>query len=176
MDQVTTTYHFSAPPEAVWQCLMFYEDVPRRPWPLLRLVLPQPVRSEGDKRSVGAIVRCTYDRGYLIKRITAVEAPRHLRFEVTEQRLGIENRIRTCQGWYELRPTADAGTDVALTTYYAGRWRPRALWRAIEHYVGHRVHLHILRGMRERLASTGPVLASATAGADAMHIARAANR
>jgi hypothetical protein len=172
-DQATTTFHFSAPPEAVWQSLMFYEDVPGRPWPMLRLVLPRPIRSEGDKRSVGAIIRCTYDRGHLIKRITAVEAPRHLGFEVMEQRLGIESRVRACQGTYDLRAAAEGGTEVVLTTYYAGHLRPRALWRAMERYVCHRVHLHILMGMRERLATHVPALLAATVAADASHTARA---
>jgi hypothetical protein len=123
---------------------------------------------------VGAIVRCTYDRGYLVKRITAVEAPRHLRFEVAEQRLGIESCVRTSQGAYELRAAPEGGTEVALTTYYEGRWRPRVLWRAIERYVGHRVHRHILLGMRERLATVSPDLAGVTVAPDATHTARAA--
>jgi len=173
-DQTTTTFHFSAPPEAVWQSLMFYEDVPSRPWPMLRFVLPRPIRSEGDKRRVGAIVRCTYDRGYLVKRITAVEAPRHLGFEVMEQRLGIESRVRTCQGTYDLR-AAEGGTDVVLTTYYAGRLRPRALWRVMERYVCHRVHLHILMGMRDRLITHVPAVSAATVAADAIDTARAAS-
>jgi hypothetical protein len=129
---------------------MFYEDVPHDPVSILRLILPQPVCSEGDKLHVGGVVRCTYRRGHLLKRITAAEVAQHLRFEVIEHRLGIERFAEARQGMYELR-AIPGGTDVALTTLYEGRMGPRAIWRPFERFVCHRVHRHILLGMRERL-------------------------
>ena len=68
-----TKVHFDASPETVWQGMLFYEEVPRRPMPLLRVFLPAPVRTQGDKTRVGAIIECTYDGGYLEKRITEAE-------------------------------------------------------------------------------------------------------
>jgi hypothetical protein len=150
-DRVSTRFELSAPPEAVWQCLMFYEDVPRRPWPLLRLLLPQPLKSEKDKLSAGSAVRCHYDHGFLLKRINEVEPGRLLSFEVVEQRLGIERFARACRGSYELE-RARSGTSLLLTTVYQAWLWPRFLWRPLERYLCHRVHLHILLGMRERLA------------------------
>jgi hypothetical protein len=164
-DQVSTSYELFAPANAVWQCLMFYEDVPRRPWPLLRLILPQPLHSEGDKLTVGGLVRCTYSRGYLLKRSTEVDADRRLRFEVVEQKLGIERRARARCGSYELEPTA-RGTCVTLTTVYESRLWPRFLWRPVERYLCHRLHQHILFGMQEQLVgagSPGPRVLSAPA-------------
>jgi len=151
-DRVTTTLRLHAAASAVWQCLMFYEDVPRKPWPLLRLLLPQPIKSEGDKLSLGAEVRCTYERGHLLKRTTRVEPTRLLSFEVVEQQLGIERYARACNGSYELRAVGEA-TDIALTTAYRGKLWPRFVWRLLERYLCHRLHLHILTGMRERLLS-----------------------
>jgi hypothetical protein len=164
-DQVTTTSHFLAQPERVWQCLMFYEDVPHRPWPLLRLILPQPVRSDGDKFTVGGIVRCAYDRGYLVKCATAVNRATHLRFDVIEQQLGIEAYVQLHQGAYELRAVS-GGTELALTTRYRGSLRPRSLWRLLERHLCHRVHHHILSGMRDRLALPNPALAPAISVAE----------
>ena len=149
-ETVTTGLELSGPPEAVWRCLMFYEDVPGRPWPLLRLLLPQPVKSEGDKWRVGSAIRCTYDRGYLVKTITEVDATRFLGFEVLEQRLGIERYGIASRGSYELEP-AGKNTRIVLTTHYHGKLRPRFLWRWFERYLCHRLHRHILSGMRERL-------------------------
>jgi hypothetical protein len=148
--RVTTTLRLPARPEAVWRCLMFYEDVPAKPWPILRFFLPRPIRSEGDRLSVGSPIRCTYDRGYLVKRITRVEAPRWLGFEVMEQCLGIERFARAREGSYELEPAAD-GTRIALTTIYEGRLWPRSLWARFESYLVHCLHHHILRGMRLEL-------------------------
>jgi hypothetical protein len=131
---------------------MFYEDVPRRPWPLLRLILPRPVHSEGDKQSVGSLIRCSYERGYLVKRITRVEPARMLGFEVTEQRLGIERYARASGGSYRLEP-AGQSTLVTLTTEYRASLRPRLLWSTFERYLCHRLHDHVLSGMDERLAA-----------------------
>jgi len=153
-ERVTTTVELPALPASVWRCLMFYEDVPRKPWPLLRWLLPQPVRSEGDKLAIGAEVRCTYDRGHLLKRTTTVEPARLLCFEVIEQHLGIERYARACRGSYELQQVGD-NTQITLNTAYRGHLWPRFLWRPLERYLCHRLHLHILLGMRERLVSEG---------------------
>ncbi len=162
---VATSLELFGSPEAVWRCLMFYEDVPHKPWPLLRLLLPQPQKSEGDKLSVGSLIRCSYDRGTLVKRITRVEPMRFLGFEVVEQKLGIERHGSAVRGSYEFVPAGDA-TRVVLTTVYRGHGRPRFLWRIVEHYLCHRLHRHILRGMRLRLASEGPSPPPLSSGAD----------
>ena len=39
---------------------MLYEEVPGHPPFLLRALLPNPVRTQGDKSRIGATVRCTY--------------------------------------------------------------------------------------------------------------------
>lgn len=150
-EEVSTSFEFLASSETLWQSLMFYEDVPRRPWPLLRLFFPLPLRSQGDKRSPGSLVRCTYERGHLIKRIISVEPARLLSFEVVEQELGIERYGRAHRGSYELEPSG-VGTRLTLTTVYSGLMRPRWLWRPLEHFLCHRMHDHILLGMSGQLA------------------------
>jgi hypothetical protein len=151
LDAVATTARFPASPEAVWQGILFYEEVPRRPLWFLRMFLPRPLRTEGEKRQVGAIVRCSYDGGHhLMKRITAVEAPHLVRFEVIEQRLGIEDCASMTEGSYEIRAAGD-GAEVLLTTRYCGHLRPRWLWRPLERALAHLVHRHILGGMRTEL-------------------------
>jgi hypothetical protein len=152
-ERVTTRRHLRASPQTVWQALMFYEDVPRRPGPSL-WPLPRPVRSRGNKLVSGSTVRCTYERGHLLKRITAVEPSHLLSFEVTEQALGIERYARACEGSYRLLGVPE-GTEIALTTAYQSRLRPRFLFRPIERYLCHRLHGHILSGMRDHLAAQG---------------------
>jgi hypothetical protein len=146
-DDVATKTHFAASPETVWRGMIFYEEVPRRPTTLLRMFLPLPVRTQGEKTRVGATIECTYDGGYLEKRITAAETARFVRFEVLVQKLGIEDCISMQGGSYEYR-AMDGGTDVVLTTGYRGHMRPRWLWRLFEHFLAHRLHHHILDGMR----------------------------
>jgi hypothetical protein len=149
-EAVETVLYLHATPQAVWQGILFYEEVPRRPLWFLRIFLPRPIRSDGEKTQVGAIVHCTYDGGHLLKRITAVEPARLVRFDVLEQRLGVEDCVSMSQGSYEIRATRD-GSEVVLTTHYRSRLRPRRLWRPLERYLAHRLHRHILDGMRATL-------------------------
>jgi hypothetical protein len=154
VDSVVTTVELPASPEVVWKGILFYEEVPQRPSLLLRLFLPAPVRTDGDKRTPGAQVHCTYDGGDLDKRITAVDAPHYVAFEVLAQHLGIEDSVTTSDGSYAIRATGQ-GSHVALTTRYHGHLRPRWLWRPFERFLAHLVHRHILTGMREVLRAEG---------------------
>ena len=144
---VATRIRFNASPEAVWNHIMFYEEVPGRPAFLLRALLPYPVRTEGDKTRVGATVRCAYSGGDLVKRITHVEPPHLLQFEVIEQRLGIEGCILTRGGSYQISMRGEA-SDVVLITNYRAYLRPRYLWRPLEALLVSQLHNHILRGVR----------------------------
>jgi len=149
-ESVETALRLRATPAEVWQGILFYEEVPRRPRWFLRIFLPRPIRTDGEKTRVGGVVRCTYDGGHLLKRITAVEPPRLMRFDVLEQRLGIEDCVSMQQGSYEIRATGD-GSAVVLSTRYCSRLRPRWLWRPLERCLAHRLHRHILEGMRATL-------------------------
>jgi hypothetical protein len=142
---------FDATADAVWRGIRFYEDVPGTPAWWLRLFLPRPVRTDGAKSQPGALVRCTYDGGHLVKRITAVETPRLVSFGVVEQHLGIEGAVSMVEGSYEIRAAGD-GAEIVLTTWYRGHMRPRWLFRALERLLADQVHRHILRGMREIVA------------------------
>lgn len=158
VEEITTRLQLPAPPAQVWGALKFYEEVPSRPGALLRLGLPAPVRSEGEKTRVGGTVRCVYEGGYVLKRTTSAEPPNVLRFEVFEQRLGLEHCLSLSDGVYEIR-AVPGGAEVALTTRYRGHLRPRALFRPLERRLTHEIHGHILAGMRTALeaAAAQPV-------------------
>jgi hypothetical protein len=156
IEDVATTVRFNAVTETVWQGMLFYEEVPSRPMPLLRLFLPAPVRTEGEKTRVGATIACTYDGGYLEKRITAAERARFVRFDVLVQQLGVEDCISMTGGSYEMSDHP-GGSELVLTTRYRGHLRPRWLWRPLERFLAHRLHRHILDGMRAALETSVPV-------------------
>jgi len=162
IDSVQTVIRFEASPDEVWRAMLFYEEVPQRPMPLLRWFLPMPIRTSGEKTRPGSLIRCTYDGGSLMKQITAAEPGRFVRFEVLVQRLGIEECITMSDGSYELAAEG-AGTMLVLTTRYVGHVRPRWLARVFERYLTHRMHRHILDGMRAMIKSPLPALASARA-------------
>jgi hypothetical protein len=142
----------SATPTRVWDALLFYEQIRRRPPLLLRLLLPTPRRVEGGRATAGEESRCVYDRGFLIKRTTRVHSPSFYSFIVVRQRLEIPGGIRLSGGSYTLLPLEDGSTRIEVETRYLGFQRPRWLWRQIESAVCHAFHRHILRAIRDRVA------------------------
>ncbi len=151
LDSVSTTLRIPASPETIWQNMMTYEEVPGRPPFPLRALIPVPLGSKGDKSRVGADIQCRYKGGDLVKRMTVVEPPLLMKFEVLEQRLGIEKRVEAVEGSYALRVVGD-GTEVTLTTVYRTSQHPRFFWRPIERLLAHQLHRHILKGMRTAIA------------------------
>lgn len=145
---VVTHGWIDAAPEEAWRRIVFYEDVSHRPPPLLlRVFLPVPLRTSKPGLVPGALVHCSYTGGgHLVKRITDVQPPSLVRFEVIEQHLGIERCVVTAAGSYDIR-RCEAGSEIALTTTYRGHLRPRWLWRRAERWMAHALHRHILGGM-----------------------------
>ena len=146
-----TSATVDADAETVWRQIIMYEDVPTgAPFPL-SLLVPRPLRTVGDKTRPGALVRCAYDGGHLVKRIGTVRKPRLIRFDVIEQQLGIERFVTLLGGSYELY-SRGAGTEIVLTTRYFGRLRPRRLVRPLEQWLASQLHRHIIDGMRAEIA------------------------
>ncbi|MGZ6071954.1 MAG: hypothetical protein ACXWK8_12115 [Myxococcaceae bacterium] len=163
VEEITSRLQLPASPAEVWRSLKFYEEVPSRPGVLLRIGLPAPVRSEGEKTRMGGTVRCVYEGGYVLKRTTSAEPPNVLRFEVFEQRLGLEHCLSLSDGVYEIRAVS-GGSEVALTTRYRGHLRPRALFRPLERRLTHEIHGHILAGMRTALEAAAAQSVQANVG------------
>lgn len=153
-ETVATERHFDFCPEAMWESKMFYEELSGKPPLLLRALLPCPIRTEGDKTRVGAMVRCAYSTGDLFKRITAVEPPYFLQFEVTKQHLGIEGCVEAVDGSYRIRRSA-GGSEVVLTTNYRAYLRPRWAWRPLERLLVGTLHGYILDGILASVARCG---------------------
>jgi hypothetical protein len=168
-ESVHTGMLIDAAPMEIWHAIRFYEEIPgTAPWHL-RLFLPAPVRTEGDKRTPGAMIRCTYEGAWLVKQITHLEPGRLMRFDVLEQALGVEGSLTMGEGSYEIRPRA-RGCEVVLTTHYQGHVRPRWLARPLEHHLAHELHRFILRGMALHIAATqatGAAAGNGHAAADA---------
>ncbi len=148
---VTTRQDFNAPPEAVWEALMFYEEIAECPPFFLRLLLPVPVGTEGRKFEVGGEVKCHYVGGHLLKRVTQIIRTRNYAFEVIEQNLALGGGIKLLGGDYTLQELSEGQTRVALTTRYASPHSPRWLCGRLEAVLCHSFHRHILNAMRSNL-------------------------
>ena len=146
-ESVITRIHIEATPEFIWRDIAFYEEVPGRP-PLLLDSLLCPLGTQGDKSEIGATILCKYKQGTLVKRITFLQRPYLIRFDVLEQQLGIEYCAIAQSGSYCIRRLDDA-SEVILTTNYRAFLYPRWFWRPLERLALHQLHSHILNGMRK---------------------------
>lgn len=147
---IVTRMVFRAPLDQVWRSLVFYEEVKERPPLHLRLLLPVPIRTEGDKSQVGGEAMCLYHGGHLLKRATRIEEPTLYEFEVAEQALAVGGTMRLSGGRYTLAEIAPGRTAVAVETRYLSTKRPRWFWRPIESFVCHMFHRFLLRSMRRK--------------------------
>ncbi len=145
---IRTDLHVQATPQEAYRAIMFYEEVEHDPPMLLNLALPKPISSEGRKDRVGEVVRCRYDRGWLVKRITRVEPGRALEFEVIEQHLHFERDVTLTGGSFRIEALPDGTSRITLTTDYERHLRPGWMWQPIERTVVHTLHEHVLEGMR----------------------------
>jgi hypothetical protein len=150
---IMTRMAFAAPLDRVWNGLMFYEQIDEPPPLHLRLLLPVPIRTEKTDSTVGARVRCSYEGGHLVKRITEIDPKRHYGFDVVEQTLSIGCGLKLSSGGYTLRALPNGHTEVAVTTRYAGGRRPGWFWNPVEAAVCHLFHRHLLAAMRRKVES-----------------------
>jgi hypothetical protein len=147
---VTSCQDFFAAADAVWDALMFYEEIAEdRPF-LLRRFLPIPIGTQGCKSTVGGDVKCRYEGGHLVKRVTRIIRGHNYAFEIVEQNL-VLGGIRLLGGDYTLRIVSEDCTRVALATHYASPNYPRWLFGRLEAAVCHSFHHYILSAMRSNL-------------------------
>ena len=117
----------------------------------LRVLLPVPIGTEKTEPVVGARVRCSYEGGHLVKRITEIDPRRAYRFDVIEQALVIGGGMTLSGGSYSLRERPDGRTEVAVTTCYMRGRCPAWFWRPVEAAVCHLFHRHLLAAVRRKV-------------------------
>lgn len=145
-EEVETTLIFPMRAVDAWERIVFFEETQRRPPWVLRAVIPEPLRVEGDRSHVGGLVRCVYCGGEIVKHITVLDEPERVSFEVMGQDLGIEKMLRVRVGSYWLEDEGDK-CRVRLSTRYTAFLRPRWLWRPLESWLMGMLHRHVLTSM-----------------------------
>ncbi len=145
--QQRTTQVIDAPPAQIWRSIRFYDRMTHaQPW-LMRINAPQPVQTTGAMNAPGDEQLCLYERGFVRKRLTAVDPERRLAFDVTQQQLHFEHDVRLVGGSFDLEPASGGRTRVTLTTAYEPLCRPRFCWAPIERWVVGSLHAYLLEGI-----------------------------
>ena len=150
---VVTRITVAASPARVWQGLIFYEEIGERPPLHLRLLLPVPIRTEGQISEVGDEAKCLYEGGHLLKRLTRIEKGDLYEFEIAEQDLAVGGGMRLSGGRYTLRALPDDETELAVETRYVSTKWPRWFWKPLEAMVCHAFHRYLLGSMRRKIES-----------------------
>ena len=151
---VVTRMNFAAPPEKVWEGLMFYEQIGKRPPLLLRLLLPVPIRTEGRKSEVGDEVTCQLPERSLAQASDSCDSRTKLRVRSHRAKPHARRRDKTVRR--QLHAACrfrTAAPKLSSRHAMSARNALAGCGVRIEAVVCHSFHRHILSAMRSNLPS-----------------------
>ena len=160
---VRTSIDIQARPEEVWQQVVAFAEIPLPTEMLFRAGVAYPIRAEISGHGVGAVRHCIFSTGAFEEPIEVWDEPRLLKFGVTANPAPlneltpyghIEPRhlhgyFVSEQGQFLLTALPNGGTRVEGTTWYHDAIWPAAYWRLWSDYVIHRIHLRVLKHIKE---------------------------
>lgn len=158
--EAVSTIDIAAPPEVVWEHVVSFSDLPPPKSWILKTGIAYPLRAEIKGEGVGAIRHCVFSTGPFVEPIEIWDAPRHLKFSVSEQPAPmkeltpyainpphLDHFLRSEAGQFVLTPLPDGGTRLSGTTWYVHEIWPAHYWQfwsdAIIHSIHHEVLSHI---------------------------------
>ena len=154
----------NAPPDRVWpQVISFAELGPPVHW-LFRIGIAYPLRAEIHGSGPGAVRHCVFSTGPFVEPIQIWDAPRHLKFSVSEnpppmeewtpygsvQPPHLDGFLESKAGEFRLEPLPEGRTLLRGTTWYHHRMWPAIYWRWWSDFIIHRIHLRVLSHIRKR--------------------------
>lgn len=168
--RVTSSVDVAAPPEVVWRHVVTFAELPPPQELMFRLGVAYPVRATIAGAGPGAIRRCEFSTGAFVEPIEVWDAPRLLKFSVTENPPPIEEWtpyrhiepphldgfLRSQGGQFFLIAKADGTTRLEGTTWYRHHMWPAAYWQVWSDTIIHSIHTRVLdhvRGLAERDAA-----------------------
>jgi hypothetical protein len=160
---VRTSIDVQAPPEQVWQQVVAFAEIPPPTEMLFRAGIAYPIRAEITGRGPGAMRRCIFSTGAFLEPIEVWDEPRLLKFGVTASPAPlnemtpyghIEPRHQhgyfvSEEGQFLLTVLPKGGTRLEGTTRYRNAMWPAAYWHIWSDYIIHRIHLRVLRHIKE---------------------------
>jgi len=160
---VRSAIDIKAPPEKVWkQVIAFAEIPPPREW-MFRAGIAYPIRAEILGSGPGAERHCVFSTGAFVEPIEVWDEPRKLKFSVTSNPAPMEEWtpyshiepphlhgfLVSNGGQFLLTTLPNGGTRLEGTTWYRHKLWPAAYWRLWSDAIVHRIHLRVLRHIRD---------------------------
>lgn len=160
---VRTSIDIQAPREQVWQQVVAFAEIPPPTEVLFRAGIAYPIRAEITGRGPGAMRRCIFSTGAFLEPIEVWDEPRVLKFGVTASPAPLNEMTPyghieprhlhgyfvSEEGQFLLTALPNGGTRLEGTTRYRNAIWPAAYWHIWSDYIIHRIHLRVLRHIKE---------------------------
>jgi len=157
----TSEIHIDAPPDAVWEHVVSFSELPPPSDWLLQTGIACPLRARIEGEGVGAVRYCEFTTGPFVEPITVWDPPHTLGFNVVEQpepmhewspydevfSPHLKDTMMSQRGQFELIET-DQGTLLRGTTWYTLDLAPAPYWRLWSDFVVHRIHMRVLKHIK----------------------------
>jgi hypothetical protein len=165
---VRSSIDIQAPPEQVWKQVVAFTQIPPPTEWIFRAGLAYPIRAEIYGTGPGAERHCVFSTGAFVEPIQIWDEPRQLKFSVTSnpppmQEWTLYSHVEPPHlhgylvsegGQFLLTPLPNGGTRLEGTTWYQhGLW-PAQYWRVWSDAVIHRIHMRVLRHIRDEAERT----------------------
>jgi len=157
MRVVTTSVSIRAPAELVWQTVIAFPPIAKRPDGIFRLGFAYPLSAKISGSGAGAIRNCIFSTGSFVEPITEWKPPGLLAFDVTScpepmqefspyrdfHARHLKNYMVSHHGEFRIQQDG-AITILHGTTWYTHSISPQWYWGPISDYIIHCIHERVL--------------------------------
>jgi uncharacterized membrane protein YhaH (DUF805 family) len=160
---VVTAIEIDAPPEAVWDHVIAFPELPEPQEWYFRMGIATPLRARIEGHGIGAIRYCEFTTGTFVEPITVWDRPNRLAFDVTNQPDPMfeispyrhlhpphmeHETLRSDRGEFRLVRLANEGTRIEGRTWYRFKMYPQGYWTLWSDMFIHRIHQRVLRHIK----------------------------
>ena len=157
---VTTAVEVDAPPEAVWDVVVAFPEIPSEvlpPW-YFRAGVAYPIRARIEGAGPGAVRYCEFSTGPFVEPVMVWDPPRHLAFDVVDSpptmfelspwdtvfAPHLDGALQSQRGEFRLEPLPGGRTRLVGTTWYRFDMAPTAYWTLWSDAIIHAIHVRVL--------------------------------
>jgi uncharacterized membrane protein YhaH (DUF805 family) len=164
VNAVTTSITIDAPVSVVWKNLVAFSPLtPPEEW-LFRAGIAYPTSAQIVGSGPGAVRYCRFSTGDFVEPITVWDEDRLLAFDVSAQPPAMRelspwkitpphlerNYMRSRHGQFRLVALSDYSALLEGTTWYQNYFWPQAYWREWSDGIVHRIHMRVLRHIKQQ--------------------------
>mgnify|MGYP003339746087 CR=1 FL=1 len=160
--EVRSAVVIAAPPDKVWNNVIAFSELPPPTEWLFKVGIAYPLRATLYGTGPGAIRHCVFTTGPFVEPIEVWDAPRLLRFGVTQNPPPmeewtpyaavhpphLEGFLVSERGQFRLEALPDGRTRLEGTTWYRHHMWPERYWQWWSDYIIHRIHLRVLNHIK----------------------------